>query len=106
LLAAWFEAEIVGDEALAFLAEKFFDDGVAATDDEEFTGVVELGADVGAIGGDFCERSEDVELGDGGGGAAEAGGFRGDAGAEVDEELALDFEDALVGGEDFSFVIL
>src|ERR1700741_2894453 len=32
LLAAGFEAEIVGHEALAFLAEEFFDDGVAAAD--------------------------------------------------------------------------
>src|SRR5580704_16199852 len=106
LLAAGFEAEIVGNEALAFLAEKFFDDGMAAADDEEFAGVVEFGTDIVAVGGEFCKRGEDVELGYGGGGAAEARGFGGDAGADVDEELALDFEDALVGGEDFSFVIL
>jgi len=97
----------LGTKRSPFLAEKFFDDGVAATDDEEFTGVVELGGECRCDRRRFfAKRSEDVELGDGGGGAAEAGGFRGDAGAEVDEELALDFEDALVGGEDFSFVIL
>ena len=106
MLAAGFEAEIVGNEALAFLAEKFLDDGVAASDDEKFASVVELGANVGAVGGNFCERGEDVELGHGRGGNAQARGFGGDAGADVDEKLALDFEDALIGGENFSFVIL
>src|SRR5580700_952549 len=106
LLAAGLEAEIVGNEALAFLAKEFFNDGMAATDDEKFTRVVEFGADVAAVGGEFGKRGEDVELGHGGGSAAEACGFGGDAGANVDEELALDFEDAFVGGEDFSFVIL
>jgi hypothetical protein len=105
LLAAGFEAEIVGNEALAFLAEKFFDDGVAAADDEEFAGVVEFRANVAAIGGEFRERGEDVELGDGGSGAAEASGFGGDAGADVNEELALDLEDAFVGGENFALVV-
>jgi hypothetical protein len=104
-LAAGIEVEIVGNEALAFLAEEFFDDGVAATDDEEFAGVVEFWADVAAVGGEFREGGEDVEFGDSGGGAAEAGGFGGDAGANVDEELAFDFEDSLVGGKDFALVV-
>ena len=106
MLAAGFEAEIVGNETLAFLAEEFFDYGMASTDDEEFAGVVEFGANVAAVGGEFCKRSENVELGDSGGGAAKTCGFGGDAGADVHEELALNFEDALVRGEDFSFVIL
>src|ERR1700686_3796772 len=104
--AAGIEGEIGGNEAFAFLAEEFFDDGVAATDDEEFAGVVEFGADVAAVCGEFREGGEDIELGGGRGGGAEAGGFGGDAGTDVDEKLALDFEDAFVGGEDFSFVIL
>ncbi len=65
---------------------------------------VNSGRDVAAIGGQLCERGEHVHLGDGGGGFAQARGVGGDAGADVDEELALDFEDALVGGEDFALV--
>ncbi len=37
------EIEIVGDEALAALFEEFFDDGMAAGDDEQFAGVGEFG---------------------------------------------------------------
>jgi len=44
------EAQIVGNEAFAFLAEEFFDDRMAAGDDEKFAGVVEFGADVAAVG--------------------------------------------------------
>ena len=106
LLAAGLEAEIVGNEALALLFEQFLDDGMAAGDDEEFAGGIEFGAGVVAVGGQLGEGSEDVELGNGGGGLAEARGLRGDGGAEIDEELALDFEDALVGGEDFALVFL
>ena len=105
LLAARLEAEIVGDEALAALAEEFFDDGMAAGDDEEFAASGEFGAGVAAVGGEFGEGGEDVELGDGAGGFAQARGLRGDAGADFDEELAFDFADAFVGGEDFAFVV-
>src|SRR5271157_415338 len=79
---------------------------MASGDDEEFAGGIEFGASVAAVGGELGERGEDIELGDGGGGFAEARGFGGDGGAEIDEELALDFEDALIGGEDFAFVLL
>jgi len=106
LLAAWFEAEIIGDEALAFLAEKFLDDGMAAANDEEFADVIEFGADVAAVGGELCERGENVELGDGRRCAAKARGFRSDASAKVHEKLAFDFEDTLIGSEDFPFVFL
>ena len=106
LLAAGFEAEIVGNEALAFLAEEFFDDGMAAADDEEFAGIVELRANVAAVRGEFGEGGEDVELGDGGGRAAKARCLGSDARAEINKKLAFDFEDALVGGENFPFVLL
>ena len=105
LLTAGFEAEVVGNEALAFLTEKLFDDGVAAADDEEFTGGVEFGARVTAVGGKFREGSENVELRDGGGGFAKTRGLRGDAGAKIHEELALNFKNAFVGGEDFPLVL-
>ena len=104
LLTPGFEAKIVGNETLTFLLQQFFDDGMTAADDEEFAGVVEFGANVIAVGSELGERGEDVELGDSGGSAAEAGSIGGDAGANVDEELALDFVDAFVGGEDFAFV--
>src|SRR4029077_10308735 len=55
LLAAWFEAEIIGDEAFAALAEEFFDDGMAPGDDEELAGIGELGASVAAISGELGE---------------------------------------------------
>src|SRR5271165_7566777 len=79
---------------------------MAAGDDEEFAGGVKFGAGVAAIGGEFGEGSENVKLGDGGGGLAKARGLGGDARAEIKEELAFDFEDAFVGGEDFALVFL
>ena len=79
------------------MAEKLFDDRVAAGDYEEFATGSELGSRVAAVGGQFRERSKHVELRDGSGGLAQAGGFCGDARAQVDEKLALDVEDALVG---------
>src|SRR5262249_39280922 len=51
LLAARFEAEIVGNEALAFLAEKLFNDRMAGGGEKEFAAVAKFGADVTAVGG-------------------------------------------------------
>ena len=65
LLPARLEAKIVRDKAFAFLAEEFFNDGMAATDDEEFAGGVEFRAGITAIGGELCESREHVELGNG-----------------------------------------
>ena len=78
LLAAGLEAKIVGNEALTLVFEQFLDDGMTAGNDEEFTGGGEFGTRVVAVGGELGEGSEDVELGDGGGGFAEARGLRGD----------------------------
>src|SRR6266568_592659 len=93
LLAARLEAKIVGNEALAFLTQKLFDDGVASADDKEFAG-------------QLCKSTQDVELRYRRGRAPKPRSLRGDPGTDVDEELALDFQDALVGGEDFAFVFL
>src|SRR6266705_1065357 len=106
LLAARLEAKIVGNEALAFLTQKLFDDGVASADDKEFAGGVEFGPRIAAIGGQLCKSTQDVELRYRRGRAPKPRSLRGDPGTDVDEELALDFQDALVGGEDFAFVLL
>ena len=66
---------------------------------------VNSGRDVAAVGGELREGGEDVHLGDGRGGSAEANGLRGDGVADFDEELLFDFADAFVGGEDFAFVL-
>jgi len=92
-------------DALAALAEEFFDDRMAAGNDEEFAGGGKFRPSVAAVGGELRKRSEDVELRDGSRRLAQARGLGSDAGAQIDEKLALDFEDALVGGENFSFVI-
>src|SRR6202049_4754154 len=42
LLAAGVEAEIVRDESLAALPQKFFNDGMTASDDEQFAGGIEF----------------------------------------------------------------
>src|SRR6266571_3128250 len=105
LLPARLEAKIVGNEALAFLTQKLFDDGVASAYDEEFAGGVEFGPRIAAIGGQLCKSTQDVELRYRRGSAAKPRSLRGDPGTDVDEELALDFQDALVGGEDFAFVL-
>src|SRR5258707_3711092 len=77
---------------------------MAAGNDEEFAGGSEFRASVTAIGAKFREGGKNVKLRDGRGGRAEARRFCGNAGAQIDEKLALDFEDALVGGEDFALV--
>ena len=100
------EVERVGHEALALLFEQMFDDRMAAAEDDEFAGVGELGAHVVARGGERGEVGQHVELRDGGGGAAQARRLLRDPGAHFGEEAALDFGDALVGGEDFAFVLL
>jgi len=56
---------------------------------------------VSAIAAIFANESEDVELGEAGAVAAEAAGRRGDPERKVDEELAFDFEDTLVGRRGF-----
>src|SRR5260370_10254770 len=77
---------------------------MAAGDDEEFAGGSEVRASVTAIGAKFREGGKNVKLRDGRGGLAQTRRFCGNAGAQVDEKLALDFEDALVGGKDFALV--
>src|SRR6266478_8237042 len=77
---------------------------MAAGDDEEFASGGEFRASVTAIGAKFREGGKNVKLRDGRGGLAQARRFCGNAGAQVDEKLALDFEDAFVGGKDFAFV--
>jgi len=77
LLPPGLEAKIVGNEVLAFLTQQLFDHRMAPADDEEFPGGVEFGARIAAIGGQFCERGENVQLCDGRGGMAQARGFGG-----------------------------
>ena len=77
---------------------------MAAGNDEEFAGGGKFRPSVAAVGGELRKRSEDVELRDGSRRLAQARGLGSDAGAQIDEKLALDFEDALVGGEDFALV--
>ena len=106
LLAAGFEAKIVGNKALALLAQKLFDDRMAAADDEQLAGSVEFRARVAAVRGQLCERSEHVELRDGRGGAPQAPLACAAIPSAPRRKLALDFEDALVGGENFALVFL
>src|SRR5260370_39507378 len=78
---------------------------MAASDDKKFASGGKLGASVTAIGAKFREGGKHVKLRDGRGGLAQTRCLCGDAGAQVDEKLALDFEDALGGGEDFAVVL-
>src|SRR5262249_48361789 len=105
LLPGGLEAEVVGDEALTLLAEQFLDDGMAAGDEEELAGGIEFWASVAAVGSEFGEGGQHIELCNSAGGAAQASGFGGYAAANVRKEPALDFENALVGSENFAFVI-
>src|SRR5260370_10927478 len=97
---------MVGDEALAALAESFLDDRMTCGDDEKFTAGVELGPDVAAVGREFGERGKHVELRDGRRCFAQRRRFPGDARAQIDEKLPLNFEDALIGSEYFALVFL
>ena len=74
--------------------------------DDEFARFSHLRADVAVFGGDVGEGGEDVQFGEQARGFLKAGGVRGDAVAELDEEVVLEVAGALVGGEDFRFVFL
>jgi len=65
---------------------------------------VEFRASVTAIGAKFREEARTSSCAMAEAGLAQARRFCGNAGAQVDEKLALDFEDALVGGEDFALI--
>ena len=75
LLAARFETQIVGHEALTLLPQQLFDHRMTPADDEKFSRRIEFRADIAAIGGKFRKRREHVELRDGGSGPAQAHGF-------------------------------
>src|SRR6267378_3407965 len=79
---------------------------MTATDNEQFARGIEFWASVAAVGGKLCEGREHVELRNSAGGAAQARGLCADAGADVHEELAFNFQDALVGGKDLALVFL
>src|SRR6267143_744775 len=106
LLPTRFETEVVGNKSLALLAEELFDDGMTPSDNQELPRGIEFRACVAAVGGKLGKRGQHVELRDRAGRAAQARGLCGDAGADVHEELALNFQDALVGGKDFAFILL
>ncbi len=106
LLTPGLEAEIIGNEALSLLPQEFFDHRMAPADDEKFAGGVEFRAGITAIRGELGKRGEHVELRDGSSGAAQSRSLGGNRRADIDEKLALDFEDAFVGGENFALVFL
>jgi hypothetical protein len=76
-----------------------------AADDKQFPRGIEFCTRVTAVGGEFCERGEHIELRDRAGSAAQARGFCGHARANVHEQLPFNFHDALVGGENFAFIL-
>src|SRR5580704_626452 len=79
LLVAGVEAEVVGDETLAALAQEFFDNRMTAANDEQLSSGVEFGARVAAIGGQLCKRSKHIELCYGGSRTPKARCLGGDA---------------------------
>src|SRR5215467_438136 len=79
---------------------------MAAADDEHFTRSIEFGAGVTPVGGELGESREYIKLSDGRRGAAQASGFGGDGRANVNKELALDFENTFVSCKDFALVFL
>src|SRR5206468_182146 len=72
----------------------------------QFADGIEFRAGVAAVGSKLGEGRENVELSDGGSRVPQARGGGGDEGANIDKELALDFQNALVGSEDFALVFL
>ncbi len=67
------EVQTVGHKALALLLEKMFDDRMAAAQNQQFTAIGEFGTRVVPRRGQDGESGEHVELGDGRGGASQAG---------------------------------
>src|SRR5271170_359531 len=104
LLSPWVETKIVGHEALAALAQEFFDDRMASPNDEQLTSRIEFRPRITAIGSQLCKRSEHIQLRDGGSRAAQAHRLRRDERTKLDEKLALNLENALIGGEDLALV--
>src|SRR5580658_1825252 len=52
------------------------------------------------------EVGDEIDFGDGGAGTADARGVVDEAAAEIGEDAFFDFDGALLGGEDFGFVVL
>ncbi len=94
------EAGVVGDE---FAVELLLEDGVAAFDDFEGAGGGDFGAAIAALGGEVGQGAQAIETGQALGEFGEGGdvGEKGDA--NLFEELLLEFDGALLGGEGFGF---
>ena len=106
-VVAGVKIEVVGDEAgFTGVVHEALDNGVAASDDFEEGCGVDAGAGVAAKRGEMREVGDEVDFGDGGAGAPDAAGVIDEATAEVGEDAFFDFDGALLGGEDFGFVVL
>ena len=101
------EIEVVGNEAaFGVLLHAALDDGVPRCRGFEHALVNQHGTRVVAHGGDVGEVCQQVELRDHGSTAANARGGREDGGAQLGKEASLDFDRALVRGEDAGLVVL
>ena len=103
LLAVGVEADVVGDEAAR--GRQPLDHGVAAVGDVDDAGVVDVRAAVAAAVGDLGQRRQRVGGGDAPGQRQQAIGGGGDLVAQADEDLQLQRDATLVGGEDLLFVL-
>ena len=105
LLATGIEAQIVGNEALAALAQEFFDDWMTPSHNKQLAGGVKLRPRVTTISGQLRERSEHIKLCDSGCRAAKARSLRSDDRANLDEECAFDLQNAFIRSENLALVL-
>ena len=104
LLASRLEAKIVGNEALALLAQQFFDHRMAPADDEKFASRVELGPRIAPIRSQFRKRSENIHLRDGRGSTPQTHRFARHGSTHIDKKLPFDLQDAFVGRQDLPLI--
>ena len=95
---------IVWDEL--FIDESLLQNGVAAVDNLEMTGLIQDGAGVLVKLCCFREADEDVERSEGVGGRLKGDEVVGDVGAEFDELVVFEGLGSVIGSEDFSFHFL
>jgi len=95
---------VVWDEL--FIDESLLQNGVAAVDNLEMTGLIQDGAGVLVKLCCFREADEDVERSEGVGGRLKGDEVVGDVGAEFDELVVFEGLGSVIGSEDFAFHFL
>ena len=100
------QVQIVGDEAAGLLVGEPLDHRMAARHDAHLAVVGKRRPLVAILGGHLRQRGGDIQLGDGGGGGANALRLRGGALADIGEQFLLQRQNLLFGIQHLALVVL